>query len=74
MKNDLRITMTKQMLREGLLRLMKNKPASKITVSELCRESGINRAAFYNHYHTPALLLKEIVWDYKDQFRSTYYQ
>ena len=27
-----------------------NKPLSKITVSEVCKKSGINRSSFYAHY------------------------
>lgn len=50
MKDNQRITITKRMLQEGLIRLLKNKPLDQIKVIELCEESGINRATFYRHY------------------------
>lgn len=59
-KENQRITVTKRMLKEGMLRLMETKPLPKISVSELCRVSGINRVTFYNHYDAPADILAEI--------------
>lgn len=50
MKDDQRVTLTKRLLQEGLLRLLETKEIDKINVTELCRESGINRATFYRHY------------------------
>ena len=49
-KENQRITLTKKLLQEGLLRLLETKRLDKISVTELCREAGINRATFYNHY------------------------
>ena len=48
-KENQRITLTKKLLQEGLLRLLEVKTLDNISVTELCRESGINRATFYNH-------------------------
>lgn len=50
MGTDKRVRYTKMFLRESLIRLMKNKPISRITVKELCEEAEINRATFYSHY------------------------
>ena len=36
---------------EALVRLMERKGYSEITVSELCRESGISRQTFYTLFH-----------------------
>lgn len=72
MKTDMRITVTKRMLREGLLRCMESKPISKIKISDLCRESGINRATFYNHYDTPVDILHELAMEYASQIESIY--
>ncbi len=36
---------------EALIRLMEKKLYSEITVSELCRESGISRQTFYTLFH-----------------------
>ena len=60
MKDDQRIVLTKRMLQEGLLRLLKSKDISKINVTELCNESGINRATFYRHYEQPRDILADI--------------
>lgn len=59
-KENQRIALTKKLLQEGLLRLLENKTLDKISVTELCRESGINRATFYNHYNSPQDLLNGI--------------
>lgn len=59
-KENQRIALTKKLLQEGLLRLLEAKPLEKISVTELCRESGINRATFYNHYNSPQELLNNI--------------
>lgn len=42
---------------------MEEKSIQKITVSELCEASEINRSTFYNHYESPADVLKEIEMD-----------
>ena len=59
-KENQRIALTKKLLQEGLLRLLQVKTLDKISVTELCRESGINRATFYNHYNSPLELLNSI--------------
>lgn len=59
-KENQRIALTKKLLQEGLLRLLDIKPLENISVTELCRESGINRATFYNHYSSPQELLDDI--------------
>ncbi len=59
-KENQRIILTKRLLQEGLLRLLESKELDKISVTELCRESGINRATFYNHYSSPQDLLADL--------------
>lgn len=59
-KENQRITLTKKLLKDGLLRLAKKKSIEKISVLELCRESGINRATFYRHYESPRDVLVEM--------------
>lgn len=60
MKDDQRVALTKRLLKEGLLRLLKTKDIGKINVTELCLESGINRATFYRHYQQPRDIIGEI--------------
>ena len=69
-KENQRIALTKKLLQEGLLRLLEVKPLENISVTELCRESGINRATFYNHYSTPQELLDSLENRMTDELRS----
>ncbi len=73
MNHDLRVQVTKQMLKEGLLRCIVSTPISGITVTDLCREAGVNRATFYNHYGAPTMVLREIAEDYARHLREIYY-
>ena len=67
MKQDLRIAVTKRMIKEALLRLLERKPLDKIKVNELCEESGVNRATFYRHYETLQDVLREIETEFIQQ-------
>ena len=67
MKENQRITITKRMLKEGLLRLLNTKTLDKIHVNELCKEAGINRATFYRHYQTPKDVLLELETEFIKQ-------
>ena len=60
MKDDQRVALTKRLLQEGLFRLLERKDIDSIHVSELCAESGINRATFYRHYSEPRDILKNM--------------
>lgn len=67
MKQDLRISVTKRMIKESLLDLLNTKPLSKIKISELCEKSGVNRATFYRHYKTLQEVLHETALDFFNQ-------
>ena len=58
-------------LREALLELMKEKPISKITPTELCRRADVNRNTFYAHYQSPEELLEEIEGELMSRLRSS---
>lgn len=49
---------TKKSIAEALKRAMVKKPLSKITVSEIIRDCGINRKTFYYHFEDIYALLK----------------
>lgn len=49
-KENQRVRLTKQLLKNSLLELSKAKPLNKISISELCQQAGINRSTFYVHY------------------------
>ena len=74
MKNNQRIELTKRLLAEGLLRLMEQKPLDKISVTELCRESGINRATFYRHYSIPRDVLLDMQKALTEEAYQKYFQ
>ena len=72
MKTDMRVILTKRLLREGLLSLLKEKPLSRITVTDLCQASGVNRATFYNHYETVPMILRDILREYAEKIEQTF--
>ena len=47
---DRRVKYTKKIIKDTFLNLLKEKEISKITVSEICKLSDINRATFYRYY------------------------
>ena len=62
-KENQRIALTRRLLQEGMLRLLSQEKLEDISVTALCKESGINRATFYNHYTSPVQLLEEMQHD-----------
>jgi len=59
-KENRRVKYTKMVLMESLLKLLKDKPINKITVTELCELADINRGTFYTHYYDVYDLLEQI--------------
>lgn len=60
LKSPQRRTLTKRLIREAMLELLKTKSIQKISVRELCDAAGINRTTFYNHYASTYEVLAEI--------------
>jgi AcrR family transcriptional regulator len=69
-KTDRRVKYTKMVLRESLIKLLKEKPISRITIKELCEEADINRVTFYAHYHDQYDLLKMMEKDLLNDINS----
>lgn len=63
-KENQRIALTKRLLQEALFRLLSKKTLAKVSVSELCKEAGINRATFYKYYGCPEDVLAAIKEDF----------
>jgi len=59
-RENQRIMLTKQLLQNALLKLLKITPLHAISIRELCKEAGINRTTFYNHYGSQYDLLGDI--------------
>ena len=66
LKSPQRRTLTKRLIREAMLELLKTKSIQKISVRELCDAAGVNRTTFYNHYDGTYEVLTEI----EDHFLS----
>ena len=67
MKNR-RTFMTKRIIKESLVDMLKRKSMDKITVSALCEEADINRSTFYSHYSDVCDVLEEM----KTEFIADY--
>jgi AcrR family transcriptional regulator len=59
-KIDKRIIRTRKLIRDSFCQLLEKKPASLISVTELCNLAGINRNTFYCHYQTTRDVLEEM--------------
>jgi len=66
---DARIVHTTGVLRAAILRLAAERPVSRITVSDVTRAAGINRATFYAHAVSPGSLLAQVLMPELDQVR-----
>lgn len=69
-KVNQRVAISKRLMKEALLRLLKSKHISKISVSELCQEAQINRTTFYRYYQAPRDILQEIALDFVKEFSN----
>ena len=58
MKHEITTLNTKRTLAASLKKMMEKKPLSKITVSEIIADCGVNRKTFYYHFEDIYALLK----------------
>lgn len=65
---DRRARYTRAVIRQSLLDLIKVKPFEKITVTEICKASDINRGTFYLHYYDTLDVLDDLI---RDTFSDT---
>lgn len=57
-------------MNDALVTLLARKPFEYITVSEICKEAGVNRSTFYLHYENTLDLLSETTKRMMDSFLS----
>ncbi len=69
-KENQRIAISKRLLKEALLDLIKEKDISKISITELCEKAQINRATFYRHYNVPQDVLIDIELELIDKAQN----
>ncbi len=62
-KESRRVKMTKMLLKESLINLMKEKSIHSISIKDVCDGADINRSTFYRHYNTQYELYDDIVQD-----------
>lgn len=61
MGENQRVVLSKKMLKNGMLELMRTKNVYDITIKEICDAAGINRSTFYWHYNNQMEILDEII-------------
>jgi len=66
MATDRRVRYTKLALKESLLKFLREKPISRITVKEICEDADINRATYYAHYTDQYDQLKQLENDFTE--------
>ena len=49
-RDDRRVRMTRRLIKDSFLTLLRQKNIAKITVKDICLGADINRATFYAHY------------------------
>jgi AcrR family transcriptional regulator len=59
-KTDIRVHVTRKVLRESLISLMKKKSIMDITIKEICETAGLSRSTFYTYCHNQYDLLRQI--------------
>lgn len=61
MGTDTRIRVTKKMIKESFIELLKTNPLNKISVTQICKKAEINRVTFYKYYQDVFDLYEKLV-------------
>ena len=67
-----RIRLSKKLLKNALLELLREKRIDKISISELCSAAQINRTTFYKYYGNQYDLLAEMEQDFFRQLQENF--
>ena len=67
---DARIVQTTKSLHSAIVELASSSPVSSITVADVTRAAGINRATFYSHATSPGALLTDVLTPELDEIRA----
>ncbi|MFS0862290.1 TetR/AcrR family transcriptional regulator [Fredinandcohnia sp. 179-A 10B2 NHS] len=70
-KMDRRKQYTQMVLKDSLMKLLKEKPISSITIKEICELADINRSTFYSHFSDQYDLLNSIEDEFIEGMVST---
>ncbi len=71
-----RIRLSKTLLKNALVELLKEKSLEKISIYEICERANINRTTFYKYYYTQHDLLDDVANDFFGVLSATdeYYE
>ncbi|MCM1195226.1 MAG: TetR/AcrR family transcriptional regulator [Corallococcus sp.] len=77
-KFEIKFFNTEEKMKKALLRLIERKDFKDVTVSEICKEAGVNRTTFYLHFDNAYELLHKIsdelvkvfIGSYKEQLTA----
>ena len=58
--------LTKQAIKNSFLKLLDERPLTRISVRDIAQDCGINRNSFYYHYHDIPEVMEEIFRDRTD--------
>ena len=70
-KEDRRIAMTRRMLKDALISMLKEKDIYHISIRELCEKADVNRTTFYKYYGSQFDLLADMEKDILDFISNT---
>ena len=59
-KEDRRVTMTRRLLKDALIELLREQSIYQISIRELCQRADVNRTTFYKYYGSQFDLLSDI--------------
>ena len=65
-REDRRIMMTKRMLKDALIEMLKEKDIYHISIRELCEKADVNRTTFYKYYSSQFDLFADMEKDLVD--------
>lgn len=69
-KDNRRVKLTKQILKDSLCELLEKESIHKISIRTLCETADINRSTFYKYYGSQYDLLKEMEDDLLDEIEK----
>ncbi len=72
-KESRRVKMTKMLLKDSLIDLMKEKSIHTISIKDVCDGADINRSTFYRHYNTQYELYDDIIQDIMNDMLEIFY-
>ena len=67
---DKRVKNTTKALKRALFDMLEQMPLSKITVTSLCKQAGVNRVTFYHHFTDVYDMISQIELSYVEELRD----